>query len=238
MRYILTALFVLISYQMKAQINILNQAKENAGSLLKNDDNLNNFEIANGLKEALFQGSDKAISSASLQNGFSGNKLIRILWPKEAKKMKSVLIKSGMRRQVIEFENNINRAAEIASESAKEILIEAIRSINIKNAASILNGSDNAATEYLKEKCSAALCINFQPIVNKSIKEVGLMKYWDSLINSYNKIPFTKSININLEEYIVKETVNGIFVLMAIEEEKIRNNPKYRETELLKKIFN
>ena len=223
---------------MKAQINILNQAKENAGSLLKNDDNLNNFEIANGLKEALFQGSDKAISSASLQNGFSGNKLIRILWPAEAEKMKSVLIKSGMRQQVIEFENNINRAAEIASESAKEILIEAIRSINMKNAVSILNGSDNAATEYLKGKCSAALYINFQPMVNKSIKEVGLMKYWDSLINSYNKIPFTKSININLEEYIVKETVNGIFVLMAIEEEKIRNNPKYRETELLKKIFN
>lgn len=238
MRYILLGFFIFSSYTIEAQINILNQAKESAGVLLHQNKDLNKSDVINALKEALLQGSDKAIASTSIKDGFNKNNLIRITWPEEAKKMKNVLIKSGMKQQVVEFEQKINRAAELASRDAKEILTQAIRSMSIKNAFSILNGDNDAATDYLKQNCSLELYNNFQPIVNQSIKSVGVMKYWNTLANSYNKIPFTKEINPNLEEHIIQGTINGIFILISVEENNIRNNQDYRVTELLKKVFN
>ena len=109
--------------------------------------------------------------------------------------------------------------------------------MSVKNAFSILNGDNDAATDYLKQNCSLELYNNFQPIVNQSIKSVGVMKYWNTLAKSYNKIPFTKEINPNLEEHIIQGTINGIFILISVEENNIRNNQDYRVTELLKKVF-
>ena len=41
----------------------------------------------------------------------------------------------------------------------------------------------------------------------------------------------------NLERGITKKAINGLFILIAIEEKNIRENPKARITELLKKVF-
>ena len=47
-----------------------------------------------------------------------------------------------------------------------------------------------------------------------------------------------KKINPDLEMYITDKAIEGLFKLIAKEEEQIRVSPAARTTDLLKKIFN
>mgnify|MGYP003522198258 FL=1 len=44
-------------------------------------------------------------------------------------------------------------------------------------------------------------------------------------------------MNPDLEEYITQRALNGLFILVAQEETKIRKDPAARVTDLLKKVF-
>ena len=106
------------------------------------------------------------------------------------------------------------------------------------DAFEILNGNDNAATQYLKKQTSTDLETKFKPIINTAIGKVEVTKYWNPLIKRYNALPLTKTINPDLEEYITGKTIEGLFILIAEEEKNIRKNPKARVSELLQKVFN
>jgi hypothetical protein len=105
----------------------------------------------------------------------------------------------------------------------------------------ILKGSNNAATLYLKDKTVEKLKITFKPIVKEAISKVQVTKYWENVANAYNKLNVLsggKKINPDLESYITDKAIEGLFKMIAKEEEQIRNNPAARVTDLLKKIFN
>ena len=102
----------------------------------------------------------------------------------------------------------------------------------------ILHGEDNAATIYLQQQSSDRLFMEFKPLIQSSMKDVQLIKYWAPLISKYNSMPLTKKVNIDLEEYITIKAIDGLFLLISIEEKNIRNNPEYRVSYLLKKVFN
>jgi hypothetical protein len=151
--------------------------------------------------------------------------------------MKVTLINIGMQGQINHFEKTLNAAAEDASKFAKEIFIEAVKNMSIKDAMSILKGNDKAATIYLKEQTSKDLHVKFKPVVKKSIEKVNLTKYWNTLSGRYNALPMTTNVNPDLEDYITTKAINGLFLLIAKEEKSIRNNPKARVSEILQKVF-
>jgi len=182
-------------------------------------------------------GATNSSSDASQKGGFNTNSLIRIPFPKDAEKMKTTLVKVGMQSQVTQFEKTLNAAAEDASQFAKEIFIDAVKKMTIKDAMSILKGKDNAATNYLKEQTSKELYLKFKPAVKQSIAKVNLTKHWNMLVNRYNALPLSQKVNPDLEDYITNQAINGLFVLIANEEKEIRNNPKARVSEILQKVF-
>jgi hypothetical protein len=51
------------------------------------------------------------------------------------------------------------------------------------------------------------------------------------------KIPFTDSFNLDLNEYVTEGALDGLFLMLAEEEKKIRSDPAARATDLLKKVF-
>lgn len=102
---------------------------------------------------------------------------------------------------------------------------------------SILSGENNAATVYLKNTTSPELVIKFQPIIKSSLDNVNATRYWTDLITIYNKIPLVKKQNPNLTEYVTQKAIDGLFVMIAKEELKIRKDPMARTTELLKRVF-
>ena len=236
--YKIILIFCLISsHQLFAQINLLKEVSEKANALVKGENPLSEDQVKKGLVEALIKGSEKSVQSASKKDGFNLNKSIKIPFPEDAKNMKSTLVKMGFSDQVIKFEKSINNAAELASKEALPIFVNAVKSMTINDAFSILNGDDNSATVYLKDQTSSSLYIKFKPIISNAISKVDVTKYWSDLTSAYNKVPFVKPINTDLDDYITKGAMYGLFFLIEQEEKNIRNNPTARTTEILKKVF-
>jgi len=198
---------------------------------------LSEKDAADGIKEALVNGTQESVKLVSVQNGYWGNPEIKIPFPSEAREMEADLRSIGMSKKVDEFNESMNRAAEKAANEAKPIFIAAIKGMTVKDAINIVKGADNAATVYLKNTTSPELIIKFQPIIKSSLDNVSATKYWTDLITTYNKIPLVKKMNPNLTEYVTQKAIDGLFVMIAKEELKIRKDPMARTSELLKKVF-
>ena len=109
--------------------------------------------------------------------------------------------------------------------------------MSINDAMSILNGKDNAATKFLDKSTRVDLISKFEPIVKVSLDKVGATKNWNAIFSTYNKLPFVEKVNPDLVEYATVKAINGLFVQIAKEELKIRQDPAARVTDLLKKVF-
>ena len=235
MKTIFSVILLLVSQLCSAQFDLLKIASTRSSTLLSSS--ATKDEVAEGLKEALVIGADKSIQKASSKDGFYANKVIRIPFPSEAVKMKNILQKSGMQSQIKDFEKSINSAAELATKQVLVIFVDAITTMSIQDAFQILKGDNTAATSYLRKQTNTQLYTKIKPIASKAIQQVEVTKYWNPLVKTYNTIPFTKTVNPDLEDYVTNKTIEGLFVLIANQEKEIRNNPKARTSALLLKVF-
>ncbi len=224
----------MIPSQSSAQVNInniLNSVSNTTGQGLSED------KIIKGLKEALTIGTQKSTTNASKTDGYFKNSLIKIPFPKEAAEMEKTLKSLGMTNQVDAFIKTMNRAAEDAAVKATPIFVNAIANMSITDGLKILRGGENAATLFLVNSTSAGLVKEFKPVIQKSLQKVEITKYWNPLVKSYNKVPMVKKMNPNLDDYVTNKAIEGLFKMIAQEENKIRKDPQARVTDLLKDVF-
>src|ERR1700761_4296653 len=85
------------------------------------------FDMADGLKQALLQGTNKSTSQLSAVNGFFGNAAVKILFPPQAQKAEQTLRKLGLNQLCDNVILSLNRAAEDAAKQAEPIFVTAIR---------------------------------------------------------------------------------------------------------------
>jgi len=207
-------------------------------------------EVVNGLKEALRISTDTAVNVVSALNGFYGDQLIRINLPPEAeiitKNKDNALLKAvGISKLIDDAILRMNRSAENAAKTATPIFVNAIQNMTIKDAFNILNGSDTAATHYFRQKTYTQLKNSFKPKISSSLKKplvgnVSADKAWTSLTGAYNDVAtFTgwKKVNTQLDEYVTRKALNGLFIKLKAEEKQIRKDPKARVTEILRRVF-
>lgn len=225
------------SQNFQQSINAAKDAVNSATAVTNGGGALSNDEVINGLKEALTIGTNTSTAFASKLDGFYKNPMLFIAFPSEAQKVKDWALKMGMKSQVDQFEMTLNRAAEEASKDAATVFVNAVKGMSIGDGFAILKGADNAATNYLIEKTSAELKIKFTPIVQAAIDKVELTKYWNPIINGYNKVPFVQKQNPDLTAYVTDKAMEGLFKLIAQEELKIRKDPVAQVTDLLKRVF-
>lgn len=197
---------------------------------------LSTDEIASGLKEALKVGAERGTAKLSSIDGFFKEAAIKILMPEEARKAEQKLRSLGFGKQVDEAILTMNRAAEDAAKSAAPIFVNAIKSISIQDAAGILRGGDNAATDYLKGRTTLQLTEAFRPVIEKSLAIVDATKYWNTVFSTYNKFSIDK-VNPDLSAYVTEKALSGIFYQVAQEEQQIRKDPLARSSDILKKVF-
>lgn len=229
--------FLLIIALLSTQITDAQFLKDAKKLLNTKAKGLTEKDAADGIKEALVNGTGESVKLVSVLNGYWGNPEIKIPFPSEAKEMESKLRAIGMAKKVDEFNESMNRAAEKAASEAKPIFIAAIKGMTVRDAINIVKGADNAATMYLKNTTSPELIEKFQPIIKTSLENVNATRYWSDLITIYNKIPLVKKMNPNLPEYVTQKAIDGLFIMIAKEEIKIRKDPMARTSELLKKVF-
>ena len=201
---------------------------------------LSNQEVISGLKEALTIGAKKGAQQASAVGGFLKNDIIRLPFPPDAKKVRDKAMQWGLDKKVEKFEATLNQAAEEACKTAAPIFVNAITNMSVKDGFAILKGNENAATTYLKDNTSKALYQAFLPEVKKAIEMVKLTAYWEPLAKKYNQstlLTGNEPINADLNDYVTKRAMEGLFHLVELKEREIRKDPLSRTTDLLKKVF-
>jgi hypothetical protein len=195
-------------------------------------------EIALGLKQALEIGTTSSSERLSATDGFFANAAIKILFPEEAQRVERTLRSVGLNQLADNVILSLNRAAEAAAVEAKPIFISAIKEMTFADASNILlSGQQDAATLYFKRVTGGQLTEKFQPIIRNSLNQVGATRYWTDAITAYNKIPLVAKVNPDLDAYVTQKAIEGIFMEIAKEELKIRNNLSARSTPLLQKVF-
>ncbi len=236
MRNTFLIVIMFIAFQSASAQIKLNEIINNANNAI-NANNLSNADIIKGLKEALNVGSKNAGDLASKMDGYYKNPQIKIPYPSQTRDMMTTLSNMGMKPQVDAFVKQLNRAAEDAATKAAPIFVNAVTHMNINDGLTILKGANDAATQFLKQNTSSELTNQFKPVIAASLQKVEITKYWKPLFKKYNELQFVKKVNPNLEEYVTQKAIDGLFILVAQEELKIRQDPAARVTDILKKVF-
>ncbi|WP_426059114.1 DUF4197 domain-containing protein [Hymenobacter sp. B1770] len=200
---------------------------------------LTEAQASAGVKEALNKGIIKAVQFASEPDGFNTNDDIHIPFPEDAILMKTTLSKfPGMNTLIATFETQLNRAAEAAAPKAKDIFLNALANISITDALSLVTSSStDAATQFLRRATEAQLIATFRPDISAAIDQVGAGAAYAKMTNQYNRIPLMTPVQTDLTAYTTQKAVDGLFILLANEEGKIRKNPAARTTDILKQVF-
>lgn len=228
---VVTLFWLLCGYTSTAQLGkFLDQFGKKSGGLSEGD-------IVLGLKEALNVGISNGSAEASKVDGFFKNELIKIAVPPEAQKVAETLRRMGLGDQVDKFTLSLNRAAEDAAKKSKPIFVKAITSMTVPDALSILKGQNDAATQYLRKTTNDDLFKTFFPVVDSTLNLNKATEYYADIVNTYNQIPLVKKVNPNLKEYATQKTIDGLYVLIAQEEKKIREDPVARVSDVLKRVF-
>jgi hypothetical protein len=192
---------------------------------------------ASGLKEALQIGTDRAVSLTGTTDGYFKNPAIKILLPDSLKSAEKGLRLAGLGSKIDEFELSMNRAAEKAAPAARNIFKEAVLQMSFEDARKILTGGDTSATEYFKTKTSAKLAASFKPTVEAAMEETGVVKQYKALAGGLQSLPFGRSQNFDITNYVVGKALGGLFHMLGQEEKKIRTDPAAQITPLLKEVF-
>lgn len=201
---------------------------------------LTNQEVISGLKEALTIGIQNAVDVTAVTDGFLGNPEIRLPFPESALKMKEKAEKWGLDSQVNKIVETLNEAAEDASRAAAPIFIDAIKNMSVQDGFKILNDGEGAATSFLRKNTTSELITAFSPKVKQSIERVKLTEYWNPVMTRYNQATMLTGedeVETDLNKYVTERAIDGLFLMVEKEENKIRKNPAARVTDLLDKVF-
>ena len=239
MKFFLFFACALITYSCNVLSQIPKLPKVNDNLLINKPltNELTNDEVISGLKEALGVGIKNSVNLTSATDGFLKNSEIKLPFPPDAIKVKEKAMALGLSGQVEKFETTLNRAAEEATKEAIPIFVDAIKNMSVQDGFAILKGGNGAATTFLKNRTSAILDSTFAPIVKNATSKVKLTEYWNPLITKYNALTLGEKLNPDLDAYIRQKAIDGLFIMVAKEEDKIRLDPAARVTDILIKVF-
>lgn len=198
---------------------------------------LSNTDAVSGLKDALTQGSAAAVSKLGVENGFLGNDKVKIPLPDAIKKVESGLRLLGMQKQADELVTAMNRAAEQAVPEAKALLVGAIKNMSVQDAKGILSGGNTAATEYFRKTTSGQLAEKFLPIVKKATAKVGLAEKYNNIAGKGARLGLVDAKQARIEDYVTQKTLDGLFLMVAEQEQAIRKDPVGAATGMAQKVF-
>lgn len=189
------------------------------------------------LRQALTQGAETAVSNLAKNDGYLGNSKVRIPLPDSLQKADKAMRRFGMGKYSDELVTSMNRAAEAAVPEARALFVGAIKKMTVADAKGILTGGDDAATRYFRKNTETALAGKFKPIVGKAMQKVKLAEKYDQFAGKGAKFGLVDKRDAQLDDYITRKAMDGLFLMMAEQEKAIRANPLQATGSLAKQIF-
>lgn len=193
--------------------------------------------VAAGLREALEQGTSRAVRELGRENGFWMSPRLRIPMPEKLRTVEKGLRRLGQDKLADDFVLSLNRAAEQATPAAQKIFVDAIHAMTISDAVGILRGPPDAATRYFRQHTQSALADAFHPIVSRSTNAVGATANYKKMVKKIEPLGLANVASLDIDEYVTQKALSGLYGVVAEEERRIREDPAARTTELLRKVF-
>lgn len=208
-------------------------------------DNITDAQANTGLKQALIQGANNAVSQLGRNGGFLDNPQVKIPLPPGLQKAEGVMRMLGQGQAFDDLNVAMNRAAEAAVPAARTLLVNAVKNMTLTDAKGILTGGDTAGTEYFRRNSEAKLQQTFLPIVSRYTQKLGLAQQYNQLAGQAAQVGLVDQQDANIERYITQKALDGLYLTIANEEKSLRANPvrytsniasKY-SSNLLKTVF-
>ena len=200
-------------------------------------DGLSNADAASGIRAALERGASAAVELLGKPDGFLGNPKVRIELPGFLKEAAKVLKFTGQQKRVDELVTAMNRAAEAAVPEAKALLVSAVKSMSVSDARGIVAGGQDSVTRFFASKTRAPLGERFLPIVTRETAKVDLAARFNAVAGKAAGMGLVKGDDANIERYVTGKALDGLYVMIAEEEKKIRADPLGTGSAILAKVF-
>lgn len=207
-----------------------------SSTLASATDVLSSEDMSGGVKQLLAQSASAAVDKLGVPNGFLDNPKVRITLPAPLQKAEGVMRGLGMNKPVDNLVGSMNHAAEAAAAEAKPVLLEAVQKMSLEDARKILTDGGDTATQYFRDRTSDTLAEKFLPIVKNATEQAGVLKKYNEFAGKGAKLGLIAEKDANVENYITRKTLDGIYLMMAEEERAIRSNPVGQAKEL-QKVF-
>ena len=110
---------------------------------------------------------------------------------------------------------------------------DAIRQLKIADPKGILSGSKDAATQYFRRASEKALLAKVTETAMTANAEAGVLNKYNQMLTQAGGqyAPF------DVNEYVARKMLDGIFLAIAAEEKRIREVPAARTTTIMQKVF-
>jgi len=200
-------------------------------------ENITNREAINALKSALDRGARAAVAQLGRENGFLGDARVKIPLPESLRRAEKNMRRFGMGKYADELIVTLNRAAEAAVPEARQLFVDALRQMSVQDAKGVLTGGETAATEYFRRVTAQELAKRFLPIVQRATARVGLAQKYNQYARHGVRVGLVEAEDANLDDYVTRKALDGLYFVVAEEERKIRKDPVGAASSLIRKVF-
>ena len=197
----------------------------------------NQAQLVRGIKEALELGSNRAAASLSATGGYANNPLYRIELPANVQPIASKLRQLGLGSQMDQVESLMNQGAEKAAIEAKAVFVDAVRNMSVTDALGIVRGNSTAATDYFRGQTEASLRQRYLPIIQQNLRQIGFYNQYQQMLSTYKMLPIANKPDLDLEQHVLNQALNGLFKQVAAEEQLIRKDPVGRGSQIIGAVF-
>jgi len=238
--------------------SVMDNVSKSSTNSSQTTSNLSETTVSKGLKEALKVGVDYAVKTLGENNGYLNNSLVKIPLPENLQKAETLIRKAGGEQIANDLINSMNKAATNAAPKTADIFLSAIEKMSLDDAKKILNGDENAATDYFKTNTTKSLKEMIKPIIQETMAQNSVARYYDTFNNYYKQygkeyvenssvMNLAKGFGVdsylpssseeNLDDYVTQKAIDGLFTMIAKKEAAIRANPVEQTTSILKQVF-
>ncbi len=196
----------------------------------------NQASMIRAVKETLELGSGRAADLLSQSGGYSQSSY-RIQLPANIQPYANSLRQLGLGSQLDKVESLMNQGAEKAAGEAKALFVQSVRNMSVTDAMGIVRGGDTAATDFFRQQTETALRQRYQPIIQQSLQQIGFYNQYQQLLTTYKALPLANKPDLDLESYVLNQSLNALFNQVAIEEKAIRKDPVGQGSQLIASVL-
>ncbi len=192
------------------------------------------FSLVEAIRRLLTLASHRAFAALMQENGFFDSQIARISVPDRlGGAMTGGVIAALLRTEAFQSRlmRQVNRAAEKGAALAAPIVMDAISSLSIEDALSVIRGGSSAATDKLSTALGTRLVEAMLPGISD-----GLRLFDSAVVTQALKIATGIDFS-GLRDDVTRKTSEGIYRAMANEEAAIRANPNATGDPLLMAVF-